>query len=137
MFQNRGGARTGGVNLASVATASPALEKRCSPAYDPEVNHGYYPPAPCWQTFNTACQPFLAQGTEQTINAKHRVTVVYGVSEYCAGEIAEELARVADGRKNYGWLEKHGQLTYIKGGILVISNMTDDALNRYAKLTYA
>lgn len=123
---------------ASLASASPSapLAKRCSPAYDPDLARGYYPPAPCWQTFDPSCTPFLAQGTEQTVNAKHRAAVVFGVDEYCAAEIAEELAREKDGRKNYGWVRKHGSLTYVKGGILVISNMTDDAITRYQKLTY-
>ncbi|KAK0639969.1 hypothetical protein B0T16DRAFT_424001 [Cercophora newfieldiana] len=119
----------------AIATAS-SIEKRCSPAYDPELAKGYYPPAPCWQTFNPACQPFLADGTEMTVDSKHRLAIVYGVSDYCAAEISEELSREAVGKKNYGWVQKHGSLTFIKGGILVISNMTEDAVKRYEKLTY-
>lgn len=124
--------------LATAAAASPSssLSKRCSPAYDSELARGYYPPAPCWQTFNPACQPFLAPETEMTLDAKHSLAVVYGVSDSCAVEIAEELAREAVGRKNYGWVRQHGNLTFIKGGILVISNMTADAVQRYSKLTY-
>lgn len=122
--------------LTTAVTASGPLSKRCSPLYDPELARGYYPPAPCWQTFSPACQPFLAQGTEMTLDAKHKLAVVYGLSTYCAAEIAEELAREADGRKNYDWVQKHGMLTVIDGGILVISNMSDDAVSRYSKLTY-
>jgi hypothetical protein len=121
--------------IATAATAS-SLQKRCSPAYDPELAKGYYPPAPCWQTFDPACQPFLAEGTEMTIDSKHRLAVVYGVSEYCAAEIAEELSREAIGKKNYGWVQKHGNLTFIKGGILVISGMSEEAVKKYEKLTY-
>jgi hypothetical protein len=121
--------------FASAATAS-AIEKRCSPRYDPELARGYYPPAPCWQTFSPACQPFIADGTEMTVDVKHRLAIVYGVHESCGAEIAEELSREAIGKKNYGWLQTHGFLTYIKGGILVISNMTEEAANRYEKMTY-
>lgn len=71
-----------------------------------------------------------------TLDAKHKLAVIYGVSDSCAAEVAEELAREVDGRKNYGWVRKHGNLTIIKGGILVISNMTDEAVERYSKLTY-
>ncbi|KAM7212144.1 hypothetical protein V8F06_012469 [Rhypophila decipiens] len=118
------------------ATPSSKLSKRCSPRYDPDLARGYYPPAPCWQTFDPSCTAFLAQGTEQTVNANRKAVVVFGVSTYCAAEIAEELAREKDGRKNYGWTKTHGQLTYVDGGILVISNMTDAAVARYQKLTY-
>ncbi|KAK0711813.1 hypothetical protein B0H67DRAFT_492079 [Lasiosphaeris hirsuta] len=121
--------------LASSAFAS-QLSKRCSPARDPEVAHGYYPPAPCWQDFDTACRPYIAEGTEMTLDTKHKLAVIYGVSEYCAAEVAEELARSTDGRKNYGWAGKHGNLTLIKGGILIISGMPEDAVTRYSKLTY-
>src|SRR5689334_12256616 len=115
------------LNFALFATAATAstIEKRCTPRYDPDLARGYYPPAPCWQTFNPACQPLLADGTEMTIDAKHRLAIVYGVNEYCAAEIAEELSREAIGKKNYGWVQQHGFLTVIKGGILVISNMTE------------
>jgi len=121
--------------LATAATAS-SLQKRCTPVYDPDVPHGYYPPAPCWQSFSPACQPYLAQGTEMTVDAKHRLAVVYGVDEYCAAEIAEELSREAAGKKNFGWVKKHGNLTFIKGGILVISGMSEEAVVRYQKLDY-
>ncbi|KAK4450985.1 hypothetical protein QBC34DRAFT_401945 [Podospora aff. communis PSN243] len=119
-------------SLALFATAAVA----CSPRRDPDLALGYYPPAPCWQTFNPACQPFIAKGTEMTVNAKFRTAVVYGVSEYCAGQIVEELAREAAGRKNNGWVRDHGNLTFIEGGILVISGMSDDAVKRYEKLDY-
>lgn len=121
--------------LAATAAASPNLAKRCSPAYDPELALGYYPPAPCWQTFDPACRPYLRDETEMTLDAQHKLAVVYGVSTSCQAEIAEELARQADGRKNYGWLEKHGRLTVIPGNILVISSMSDAAVDRYSKLT--
>ncbi|EAQ90256.1 hypothetical protein CHGG_02191 [Chaetomium globosum CBS 148.51] len=94
----------------------PPLHKRCSPRYDPDLALGYYPPAPCWQTFDTACQPHLAPGTEMTLDAPHGLAVVYGLSENCAAQIAEEKAREADGRKNYGWKEEHGLLTVVEGG---------------------
>ncbi|KAM7201070.1 hypothetical protein V8F33_003482 [Rhypophila sp. PSN 637] len=125
---------------ATLISASPStsfkLSKRCSPARDPELARGYYPPAPCWQTFDPSCTPYLLQETEQVVNANRKAVVVFGVSTYCAAEIAEELAREKDGRKNYGWTKTHGQLTYVDGGILVISNMTDAAVARYQKLTY-
>lgn len=128
---------------AVLAAASPSpLAKRCSPAYDPELARGYYPPAPCWQTFDPSCTAYLAATSEQTVNAKFKSVVVFGVSDYCGAEIAEELAREKDGRKNYGWVKKHGDLNFIKGkggensGILVISNMSDEAIQRYQKLTY-
>ncbi len=126
--------------LLPLATA--ALTKRCSPAYDPDLALGYMPPAPCWQTFDPACQPYLAAGTEMTLDAKHRAAVVYGVSASCASEIAEELAREHDGRKNYGWVQKHGWLTVVEPHgsagqrFLVISEMRDEVVERYAKLTY-
>ncbi|KAK3990412.1 hypothetical protein QBC44DRAFT_325132 [Cladorrhinum sp. PSN332] len=118
---------------ATAATAS-AITKRCSPAFDPEWHHGYLPPAPCWQTFNTACQPFLRSDTEMTIDAAHNLVVVYGVNEYCAADIREELAREADGRKTWGWRQTHGRLTLIEGGILVISDMTNQTVQRYQNL---
>ncbi|KAK0622457.1 hypothetical protein B0T14DRAFT_494111 [Immersiella caudata] len=118
-------------------TTSASLTRRCSPMYDPELALGYLPPAPCWQTFNPACQPFLAEGTEMTVNAKYRTAVVYGVSDYCASQIAEELAREAAGRKNNGWVKNHGNLTFIKGGILVISGMSEETVRRYQKLDYS
>ncbi|GAB1318276.1 hypothetical protein MFIFM68171_08486 [Madurella fahalii] len=121
---------------ATLTTANP-LQKRCTPVYDPELALGYQPPAPCWQTFDPACQPHLASGTEMTLDAEHRLAVVYGVSADCQGQIAEELAREADGRKNYDWVQKHGSLTVIPGeNILVISNMPEQAVERYQSLTY-
>ncbi|KAK3312941.1 hypothetical protein B0H66DRAFT_569225 [Apodospora peruviana] len=123
--------------LATGATASPShLRKRCTPVFDQDLALGYYPPAPCWQEFDPSCQPYIRTGTEMTVDAKHKLAVVFGVSKSCAAEVAEELAREADGRKNYGWVREHGELTLIKGGILVISNMSDDTVKRYRKLTY-
>ena len=70
------------------------------------------------------------------LDKKHNLAIVYDVSEDCFSTIAEELARKKDGRKTFGWEEKHGTLTAINGGILVISNMSDDAVARYEKLKY-
>ncbi|KAK4112383.1 hypothetical protein N656DRAFT_779247 [Canariomyces notabilis] len=120
------------------------LNKRCSPRYDPDLALGYDPPAPCWQTFDPACRPFLAEGTEMTLDAAHGLAVVYGVSEHCKTQIVEELRREAAGGKNYDWVQKHGTLTVIPGPgadgsgnyILVISNMSEQAVARYTGLTY-
>lgn len=124
----------------ALTTATPAtnqpLHKRCSPRYDPDLALGYYPPAPCWQTFDTACRPHLARETELTLDAPHGLAVVYGLTDNCAAQIAEEKAREADGRKNYGWREEHGVLTVVEGGILVISGMSEEAVGRYAALEY-
>ncbi|KXX79868.1 hypothetical protein MMYC01_201666 [Madurella mycetomatis] len=121
---------------ATLATGNP-LQKRCSPVYDPDLALGYQPPAPCWQTFDPACQPHLASGTEMTLDAEHRLAVVYGVSANCQAQIAEELGREADGRKNNGWVQEHGSLTVIPGeDILVISNMPEQTVESYQSLTY-
>ncbi|KAK4167508.1 hypothetical protein QBC43DRAFT_311984 [Cladorrhinum sp. PSN259] len=120
--------------LTATAATAGTITKRCSPLFDPEYLHGYLPPAPCWQSFNTACQAYLRQGTEMTIDAAHNLVVVYGVDQYCAADIREELAREADGRKTYGWQQTQGKLTLIDGGILVISNMSAQAVERYQKL---
>jgi hypothetical protein len=121
---------------AATAAATPSLQKRCSPLREEGLALGYYPPAPCWQTFNTACQPFLAKNTQMIIDPEQHLVIVYGVPAYCGAEIAEELAREASGEKNYGWVEKHGFLTFLQGGTLVISGMSEDAIKRYQKLTY-
>ncbi|KAK4041211.1 hypothetical protein C8A01DRAFT_14997 [Parachaetomium inaequale] len=125
----------------TLASPSPhvQLAKRCSPRRDPDLPLGYLPPAPCWQTFDPACQPHLAPETEMTLDAKHGLAVVYGVSEGCQAQIAEELARAKDGRKNYGWAESEGRLTVVQegeGGILVISGMGEGAVERYGELGY-
>lgn len=127
----------------SLTTASAStLSKRCSPVRDPDLPNGYLPPAPCWQTHDPACQPYLAQGTEMTLDAEHRLAVVYGLSEHCAATIAEELRRREAGEKNFGWVEKHGWMTVIephKEGekrILVLSGMSQQAVERYGRLTY-
>jgi hypothetical protein len=119
----------------ATTTTPTQLFKRCSIAHDPELPRGYNPPAPCWQDFDSACHPRLAVGTETTVDAKHKLAIVYGVGDSCTAEVAEELAREADGRKNYGWVRKHGSLTLIKGGILIISGMSDEAVQRYLNLT--
>jgi len=121
----------------TAAAANPSLQKRCSPLRDPDLALGYYPPAPCWQTFNTACETFLAKNTQMIIDPKQHVVVVYGVPAYCGAEIAEELAREATGKKNYGWVQEHGYLTFLQEtGTLVISGMSDEAIKRYQELTY-
>jgi hypothetical protein len=79
------------------------LSKRCSPHRDPDLPLGYVPPAPYWQTFDTACQPYLAPGTEMLLDKKHGLAVVYGVMESCMAEIEEEIRREREGRRNYGW----------------------------------
>ena len=122
---------------AAATTTTLQLHKRCSIASDPELPRGHNPPAPCWQDFDSTCRPRLAPGTETSVDAKHKLTIVYGVKDSCAAEVAEELAREADGRKNYGWVHKHGNLTLIKGGILIISGMSDEAVQRYLNLTSA
>ncbi|KAK4460407.1 hypothetical protein QBC42DRAFT_272501 [Cladorrhinum samala] len=121
--------------LTAASASAGSITKRCSPARDPEWYNGYLPPAPCWQTFNTACQPFLRSDTQMTIDAPHNLVIVYGVDQSCAATIKEELARELDGRKTYGWQQQHGKLTLIDGGILVISNMTAQTVERYGKLT--
>ena len=71
-----------------------------------------------------------------TIDAAHNLVIIYGVSESCEADIKEEIARTADGRKNFGWLEKIGKLTLVGDGILVISGMSDETVESYGKLTY-
>ncbi|KAK4195377.1 hypothetical protein QBC40DRAFT_289166 [Triangularia verruculosa] len=119
---------------ATVTAASSHLTKRCSPVYDPDLALGYLPPAPCWQTFTPDCQPKLSN--EMTLVVKHKLAILYGLSEYCVGHIEEELAREAAGRKNNNWVRTHGNLNLIGGGTLVISNMSDAAVARYDRLTY-
>lgn len=124
--------------LLPAAAAASSLLKRCSPIRDPELNHGYLPPAPCWQTFNTACQPFLSTENEMTLDVKHGLAIIFGLSDSCKADVEEELAREKDGRKTYGWTQKHGTLTVIEGKqrLLVISGMTQEAVDRYAGLTF-
>ncbi len=123
--------------LAAAATASPSqLNPRCSPARDPEWFRGYLPPVACWQDQDTACRAYIGYSTEIYLDTKHKLAVVYGVSSYCFDTIAEEYARMADGRKIYGWEQKHGKLTRVADDILVISNMSDAAVKSYQSLTY-
>lgn len=127
------------VALAALATASPEPsrhQKRCSPWSDPEFYQGYLPPVACWQDQDTACLPYIKEGTDLLLDAEHRLAVIYNIDEHCVATIAEELARMDDGRKTYGWVEKHGTLTVIDGNILVISNMSEDAVETYANLVY-
>jgi len=135
--------------LATAATAVSAgtLNKRCWPVFDPEYNHGFLPPAPCWQIHDTSCTPHLRQGTQMTLDSAHNLAVVYGVNDVCVADIHEELAREADGRKIFNWQRDHGKLTLIPGAVnpewnlegnwtLVISNMPDATVASYAQLTY-
>ena len=121
---------------AALAAATPRLTKRCSPVYDEDYFGGYLPPVACWHDQDTACQPYIKEGTTMLLDSDHGLAVVYGVSEHCADTIREELARVENGKKTYGWLEKHGRLTLIDGGILVISDMSEDAVGMYEGLEY-
>ena len=118
----------------TLAAASPRLVKRCSPVYDPDYYGGYLPPVACWHEQDTACGPYIGEGTSMLLDADHGLAVIYGVSDTCADTIQEELSRAADGRKVYGWLETHGALTLIEGGILVISGMSEGALEMYEGL---
>ncbi|VBB78585.1 Putative protein of unknown function [Podospora comata] len=124
------------LSLAATATAAASshLTKRCSPMYDPELALGYLPPAPCWQTFDPACQPQLKN--PMTLIANYKMAVIHELSSSCVGEIEEELAREAAGRKNNNWTRTQGNLHLIGDGTLVISNMSDAAVARYAGLQY-
>ncbi|KAF3351283.1 hypothetical protein HYQ45_016943 [Verticillium longisporum] len=115
--------------------ASAGLIKRCTPISDPDVAGGVIPPAPCWLTFNAACERFIAPDTELTIDETHNLIVVHGISEECVADIEEEHARKADGRKTFGWTEEHGKLHPIGGGILVISDVADETIQQYQSLT--
>jgi hypothetical protein len=122
--------------LALAAATSGRLTRRCSPYRDPELAGGYLPPVACWQGQDTACRAYIQTGTELFVDAKHRLVIVYGVSDSCFATIAEEAARAGDGRKIYGWREKHGKLSNIGGGILVISEMSEKVVKEYQALTY-
>ncbi|KAK0736555.1 hypothetical protein B0T21DRAFT_367173 [Apiosordaria backusii] len=119
---------------AATAATSPHLTKRCTPVFDPELALGYLPPAPCWQTFSPACQPHLSN--EMTLVVKHKLAILYGLSDWCVDQVEEELAREAAGQKNNNWITTEGNLHLIGGGTLVISNMSDAAVARYNRLTY-
>ena len=110
------------------------LAPLCSPMPEPDLPRGYIPPAPCWQDFDTACQPRVLAGTKMLIDAEHKLAVIYGVPQSCETEIKEELERTADGKKNYGWVEKYGHLTTIGDGILVLSDIPDAALKKLEEL---
>ncbi|KAL2270668.1 hypothetical protein VTJ83DRAFT_39 [Remersonia thermophila] len=126
--------------LAGLSSAS-TVHKRCSPMYDPDLPGGYYPPAPCWLGFDPSCSPYIPEGREITIDAEHGVAIVYGISEHCAGLIATEIDRTAQGLKNFRWIQDHGWMTVIeprKEGderILVLSGMTPAAVQKYQNLT--
>ena len=119
---------------AALATATPRLAKRCSPVYDDDYYGGYLPPVACWHDQDTACQPHIQDGTQMLLDAGHGLAVIYGVSKTCEDTIREELARREDGRKTYGWVENHGDLTLVEEGTLVISGMSKDAVKLYQKL---
>ncbi|KAL8285151.1 hypothetical protein RB597_002307 [Gaeumannomyces tritici] len=125
--------------LATAATAATAhvLTKRCSPYPNPDMYLGYDPPSPCWHTHTTACVNHIMNGTEQYVSESRHTAVIFPVSDYCFGYIAEEQAREADGRVTWGWRKKHGKLTRVPGtDILVITEMTDEAVKRYKSMTY-
>jgi hypothetical protein len=124
--------------LATVATASGIsnLNKRCTPTPDRELALGYMPVVGCWQDQDTACRPYIKEGTELVVDEKHKLAIVYGIDQYCMNQITEELAREKDGRKNNGWLKKHGQLNLIGNGILVISMMSEESVKQYQNLKY-
>lgn len=121
---------------ATVAAATPHLAKRCSPAYDEDYYGGYLPPVACWHDQDTACRAYIKKDTTMLLDAEHGLAVVYGVSDACQDTIREELAREDDGRKTYGWVEGHGDLTLVEDGTLVISGMSDDAVELYEGLDY-
>lgn len=121
------------ISLATAAT----LQKRCSPVRDPDYYQGLLPPAPCWQSFTTACTPILAPGTEMYVSSNHSTAVGFGVQGYCFDTIKEEQARAADGRKTYGWEQQHGKLTRVGDtDTLVISGMSKEAVDRYQALLH-
>jgi hypothetical protein len=126
----------------TLTSASSTLQKRCTPYFDRDLPGGYLPPAPCWQGFDTACRPHLLPNTEMTLDARHRLAVVYNISSYCASTIAEEISRTAQGLKNFGWIQNHGWMTVIEPQtegsqrILVLSDMPQATVERYANLTY-
>ena len=121
---------------AFLVLATAAITQACSPLYDPDVPGGYYPPVACWQEQDTACQAWIPRNTDLVVDAKHHMAIAFNVTKYCADQIAEELARQADGRKNFNWTAKHGKLNYIGDGILVISKMSDEAVKTYQGLKY-
>lgn len=122
------------VALISLAAASPArLYKRCSPVRDEAYQNGYLPPVPCWLTSDPACQPFVPQGSDITVDAAAGSATVTGLSSRCASVIAEEQAREQDGRKTYGWTEKYGTLA-AAGGVLRITGMSPAAVAEYSAL---
>lgn len=124
------------LTLTTAALATARLTKRCTPVYDDAYQGGFLPAVACWHEQDTACNAYLQSGTEMLLDAPHHLAVVYGVSDSCADTIKEELAREADGRKTYGWTEEHGTLTLVDGGILVISGMSDKAVEMYEGLEY-
>lgn len=121
---------------ATLAAATTRLAKRCTPAYDDDYYGGYLPPVACWHDQDTACRPYIQKDTTMLLDADHGLAVIYGVSDVCADTIREELARQEDGRKTYGWVEKHGHLTLVEEDTLVISGMSDEAVELYRGLEY-
>jgi len=76
------------------------------------------------------------------LDKDHNLAVIYGISEDCAGNIAEEISRTGnptEGKKPNGWIKRYGKLTVIEGDdekILVISGMSDETVEAYGKLEY-
>lgn len=116
--------------------AFPILAQACSPLFDEDYYMGFLPPGPCWLEQDPACRSFIREGSELIVDPETNQVTVTGVTETCAETIAEELAREEDGRKTYGWLEEHGQLEVDEEGVLTISEMTDEALERYSNFVY-
>lgn len=118
------------ITVASAAT----LRKRCSPIVDAEYQNGYLPPVPCWLEPDPACQPFIPEGTELFVDKESNSVILTGVSEGCVETIAEEHRRELDGRKTYGWTENIGKLNTSREGVLVITEMSDETIERYEQL---
>ncbi|KAL2754123.1 hypothetical protein ACRALDRAFT_2020984 [Sodiomyces alcalophilus JCM 7366] len=107
----------------------------CVPFYDPEYYRGHRPPVACWQDHGVTCRPYIHPNTRLRVFPESNLAVVVGITEDCANTIAEEKARDQDGRKTYGWLQKHGKLETICN-TLVISEMSDAAVQEYLALEY-
>lgn len=125
------------VSVLALASASPPkLAPRCSPLRDPAFYNGYVPPVACWQAQDTGCRAYIQPGTDLYIDPKLRLAIVSGVKSYCFDTIKEEQTRELDGRRTYGWRERHGKLTDIGNGILIISEMSDATIKAYQALRY-
>lgn len=107
----------------------------CLPPYDPDYYRNHLPLVPCWQEQDSMCRPYIDRNTEMLVFPESNFVVVLPISNDCANTIAEEKARELDGRKTYGWREKHGQLDVLRD-TLIISNMTDAVVQEYLNLEY-